>query len=212
MIGTIGSLVQETSARWKIAIALHVLGALSTAASFGALLALAGRALVPGACAAGCMSGPGDARAGALIVGGIAATYAASDLGLVRLPRPVIMYAVPVTWWRRWQPYGASLLYGAALGVGVTTRIPIGAFYALCALCVASGNPAYGALLLGTYGAARSLALVPASHMVYRAGEAEACSLDESCDHLAELRVKLAPARTAAAGLLMAFGTRLLIG
>jgi hypothetical protein len=78
------------------------------------------------------------------------------------------MHAVPVTWWRLWRPYGAALAYGAALGLGLTTRIHIGAFYVLCALAVLQGEPGRGALLLGTYGAARALVLVPASWGAYR--------------------------------------------
>ena len=78
------------------------------------------------------------------------------------------MRAVPVTWWRRWQPYGAALAYGAALGLGLTTRIHFGAFYVVCALAVLGGEPGYGALLMGTYGAARALVLFPASWGAYR--------------------------------------------
>jgi hypothetical protein len=133
-------------------------------------------------------------------------------IGFFRLPRPVLMYAVPVTWWRRWQPYGAALLYGAALGVGVTTRIRFGSFYVICALCVASGNVTYGASLLGTFGVIRALALIPASQMVHRTGAGTACSLDESYDRMRDLHLRLAPVHVILAGLLVAFGTTLLIG
>src|SRR5439155_13600608 len=106
-------------------------------------------------------------HAGARFIGLLALAYALSDVGLLRLPRPTLRQAVPITWWRRWRPYGAALAYGAALGLGVMTRIPFGAFYVLCAWCVLKGDPAYGALLMGTYGAARALMIFPASWGLY---------------------------------------------
>jgi hypothetical protein len=213
MIGTIGSLVKETGNRWPLAMALHAISALSTSMLFGALLALIGHFWALGTCgAAGCVVSQDVGRSAALVIGGIAVSYAASDLGFFRLPRPVLMYAVPVTWWRRWQPYGAALLYGAALGVGVTTRIRFGSFYVICALCVASGNVTYGASLLGTFGVIRALALIPASQMVHRTGAGTACSLDESYDRMRDLHLRLAPVHVILAGLLVAFGTTLLIG
>ena len=66
----------------------------------------------------------------------------------------------------RWA--AAALAYGAALGLGLTTRIHFGAFYVLCALSVLTGDATHGALLMGTYGAARVLVLFPASWGVYR--------------------------------------------
>jgi hypothetical protein len=80
------------------------------------------------------------------------------------------MTAVPITWWRWWKPYGAAVAYGAALGLGFTTRIWFGAFYVLCAWCLVQGNPGVGALLMGTYGFARAMTLFPASWCVYRQG------------------------------------------
>src|SRR5215212_9416824 len=167
MIGTIGSLVEEASdrRRWPLAASLYIVACLSTAALLGGVLGALGhlaRDLVCG--------GPGCtwlSPAGAWVIGTLAIAYAAADLGLIRLPRPTLMHAVPVTWWRLWRPYGAALAYGAALGLGLTTRIHFGAFYILCALAVFGGDPGRGALLLGTYGAARALVLVPASWGAY---------------------------------------------
>jgi hypothetical protein len=168
MIGTIGSLVEEASdrRRWPLAAGLYIAACLSTAALLGAALGAIGHlahGLVCGG--AGCIWYP---PAAACCVGTLAIAYAAADLGLVHLPRPSLMHAVPVAWWRRWRPYGAALAYGAALGLGLTTRIHFGAFYVLCALALLGGDPNRGALLLGTYGAARALVLVPASWGAYR--------------------------------------------
>ncbi len=214
MIMTIGSLVQETSnrRRWIIASSFYILSCGATALLFGALLggvgALAHRALC-GSLACSPPSAVGGVGSG--MVGVIAIAYALSDVGYLRLPRPMVMYAVPVTWWRRWQPYGAALAYGAALGVGLTTRIPFGAYYVLCAWCLVQGNVVYGMVMLGTYGLARALTLIPTSYSVYKAGDSTemynaACEL--RCVRLIE---RSAQARVALAGLLIAFGTYLLL-
>lgn len=167
MIATIGSLVEEASdrRRWPIAFGLYAAACTGAAALLGAALGTAGH-LVRGAVCEGAIC-PWFPAAGAWLVGALAIAYAAADLGLIRLPRPTLMQAVPVTWWRRWRPYGAAVAYGGALGLGLTTRIHFGAFYVLCALAIIQGDPGRGALLLGTYGAARALVLVPASWGAY---------------------------------------------
>lgn len=220
MIATIGSLVQETSTRmrWWFASALYVAACICTSAVLGACLGGLGRIgrnmlcsliSVHGAC------GPGDvniATVPAALVGLIALAYAASDLGLVRMPRPHVMYAVPVTWWRRWQPYGASLAYGAALGLGVTTRILFGGFYVLGAWCVVRGDIAYAALLMGTYGATRALTLVPASWYTYRpSSTAEACGTETWSERLVALPGHLASAREFISVIIALFGSLILM-
>src|SRR5919107_594840 len=168
MIGTIGSLVEEATnrQRWPLAASLYIAACLGTSALLGAALGTIGQVghgIICGG--ASCSWFP---AAAAWCIGTLAVAYAAAALGLVPLPRPTLMHAVPVTWWRWWRPYGAALAYGAALGLGLTTRIHFGAFYVLCALAVLGGEPGRGALLLGTYGAARGLVLVPASWGAYR--------------------------------------------
>ena len=168
MIATIGSLVQEPSDRrhWPLAVSLYAAACTATAALLGATLGATGQLARGLVCAAaGC---PWVASAGPWLIGTLALAYAAADLGVIRLPRPTLIHAVPVTWWRRWRPYGAALAYGGALGLGLTTRIHFGSFYVLCALATLPGDPGRGALLLGTYGAARALVLVPASWGVSR--------------------------------------------
>jgi len=167
MIGTIGSLVEEASdrRRWPLAAGLYTAACLGTAAVLGGALGATGLLARGLACGGiGCAAWP---SVGAWLIGMLAIAYAASDLGLVPLPRPTLAHAVPVWWWRRWSPYAAALAYGGALGLGLTTRIYFGAFYVLCALAILQGDPGRGALLLGTYGAARALVLLPASWGAY---------------------------------------------
>ena len=47
------------------------------------------------------------------------------------------------------------------------TFIPFGAFYVLCSWCVLKGDPIYGALMMGAYGAALALVLFPVSWGLY---------------------------------------------
>lgn len=167
MIGTIGSLVQETSNRWRwlLSASLYTVACLGTAMLLGATLGALGhlmRALIRSTAVYGAFP-----HAAAWLISLLALAYAVSDVGLLRLPRPTLRQAVPITWWRWWRPYGAALAYGAALGIGVMTWIPFGAFYVLCTWCVLKGDPTYGALLMGTYGALRALVLFPASWGLY---------------------------------------------
>ena len=163
MIGTIGSLVQETSDRWRwlLSAGLYTVACLSTAMLLGATLGSLGHLIRTW------VHGTAFPHVGVWLIGLLALAYAVSDVGLLRLPRPTLRQAVPITWWRWWRPYGAALAYGAALGLGVMTRIPFGAFYVLCAWCVLKGDPMYGALLMGSYGAVRALVIFPASWGLY---------------------------------------------
>ena len=176
MIGTIGALVQDTSNRWRwlVSAGLYTIACLSTAMLLGTILGTLGHLI------GGWLHGTAAYEAlypmGAWLIGLLALAYAVSDVGLLRLPRPTLSQAVPLTWWRRWEPYGGALAYGAALGLGVMTRIPFGTFYVLCMWCVLKGNVAYGALLMGTYGAVRALVLLPVSWGLRRTPITEWCT------------------------------------
>lgn len=170
MIGTIGSLVQETSNRWRwlLSGSLYTIACLTTSMLLGVILGTLGhliRGFVHGTTASSTFFLVGE-----WFIGLLAIAYAASDAGLLHLPRPTLMLAVPISWWRWWKPYGASLAYGAALGFGFTTRIFFGSFYVLCAWCILRGDAIYGALLMGTYGLARALVLFPVSWGLHCSG------------------------------------------
>ncbi len=176
MVATIGSLVQETKnfRKWLIAATLYAFALISTSVLLGIALSATGYA-VRDAISRVSLPAPLETALPASIIGVLAIAYAVSDLGLIWMPRPILMQAVPVTWWRRWQPYGASFLYGAVLGLGVTTRIPFGAYYVLCSLCLLKGSIIYGALLMGVYGAARALVIFPATWVF----ASDSCSIQD---------------------------------
>src|SRR6266568_2305310 len=106
MIETIGSLVQETSNRWRwlLSASLYTIACLGTAMLLGTILGALGhliRGWVHGAAVYALFP-----HAGAWLIGLLALAYAVSDVGLLRLPRPTLRQAVPITWWRWWRPYG----------------------------------------------------------------------------------------------------------
>lgn len=163
MIGTIGALVQKPSNRWHwlLSASLYTLACVSTALLLGTSLGVLGHLLQEWVLAA--TLNAAFPHLGVWLIGLLSLAYAFSDLGFLPMPRPTLAHAVPITWWRWWKPYGAALAYGAALGLGITTFIPFGAFYVLCSWCVLKGDPIYGALLMGTYGAMRALVIFPVS-------------------------------------------------
>jgi hypothetical protein len=202
MIRTIGALVQEPSrARWRRAVSLYVFACTGTAALLGALLGCLGL-LVRHLFFRSTYSFYDNIVS--IAIGALAIAYALSDAGLLALPRPTLMLAVPVSWWRWWRPYGAALAYGAALGIGLTTRIFFGAFYVLCAYCILAGNSVYGALLIGTYGFARAIIIIPASRTVYAS-----CTNSEA--RLNGLLASLTNAKLIVALPLILFGTLLIV-
>jgi hypothetical protein len=201
MIRTIGSLVQEplNTNCWFFATSVYTLACISTSILLGT--SLSGLGML-----AHSIIDVIDQHVllrtniEAVVIGGLSIAYALSDFGLFRLPRPTLMNAVPVIWWRWWRPYGGALAYGAALGLGMTTRIHFGAFYILCIWCMFKGNLLYGAILMGLYGAARALVLFPTSRFIYGS-----CANSES--FLSGLTVSLETAKVVVAVVLIVFGT-----
>lgn len=112
----------------------------------GAALGWLGAGLSPG----GRLVGVAVLSAGCL-AGGL------HQLGLIRLPMPQLHRQVPRTWTLR-IPWGlVALGYGLQLGCGVATRIRVATTYVVLGCALLSGSAAAGALILGAFGAARSL-------------------------------------------------------
>src|SRR5947209_18140984 len=107
MIGTIGSLVQETSqrGRWLLSASLYTISCITTAMLLGTVLGTVGHLIQ------GWIHSALFPYAGVLLIGLLALAYAVSDVGLLWLPRPILREAVPITWWRWWRPYGAAIAY-----------------------------------------------------------------------------------------------------
>jgi hypothetical protein len=201
MIRTIGSLVQEplNTRCWFFTTSLYTLACISTSIILGTSLSGVGM-IVHALMRVVDQRVQLSKESEYVLIGLVAISYALSDFGLFRLPRPRLMNAVPVTW----RPYGGALAYGAALGLGITTQIHFGAFYILCIWCIFKGNLLYGAILMGLYGGTRSLVLFPASRYIY-----SSCANTES--FLSQLTVSLETAKAIVAVALIVFGTYLAV-
>lgn len=95
----------------------------------------------------------------ALVLAAVALVF---DAGVKKLRLPRWLRQVNEDWmtmYRGWV-YGAG--FGFQLGMGLVTIVTAGTVYLLFALCLLSGSPAVGALLAGTFGLTRGLAVLPA--------------------------------------------------
>jgi hypothetical protein len=149
MVETITPVVHGGRARWLRAVALHVLGAGTTAALFGALLGWTGSLL-----------GAPWGRAGAVAVAVVAIVYALGELPPTSVAIPQLRRQVP-DWWRTYfGPSVAAFLYGAGLGVGFLTFLAHGTLVVVAAAAIAIGEPGWGAVIVGAFGIARGAAIV----------------------------------------------------
>lgn len=124
----------------------YAIGSVLAAASVGALAGAVGRVVpLPS------MLGP----LGFGITGAVALLYGCSDASLLHLPRPNPRRQVPSSWYRRFRPGVTGLLYGAALGVGFATRVPVSTFYLLPLWAILSRSIVSSSLLFGAFGAGR---------------------------------------------------------
>jgi cytochrome c biogenesis protein CcdA len=136
--------------RWVIAVAAFAAGSIAAGAALGLALGwVAERA------------GGGSVH-GAWAAAGVAAAYAAREAGLLRLPIPQLRRQVPQRW-REVLPLPATaFLYGAGLGVGFVTYIPVATLVAVTA-AVALADPSDGMAALAAFGAGRAVVLVAAT-------------------------------------------------
>jgi hypothetical protein len=202
MIGTIGSLVQETRTfrTWLLAASLYTAACTTTAVLLGFALSVLGH----GGTQVLAHSGLFDLRlVEGLLISSCAVAYALSDVGVIRLPRPTFLRAVPASWWRRWAPFGAAVAYGATLGLGVTTRIRLGGTYVILLLALVSQSPLQGALLVGAYGLSRGFSIFPGSLAVYRSRF--------SAPHFDSAWLRWEPAELFAAAVLLMVGVEIAI-
>ena len=152
MVETITPVVHGgRAARWAGSVALHVTGAVASAAAFGAILGGAGSLL-------GAPWGGG----GALLIALVAALYVVREAAVVPVPVPQLRRQVP-QWWRTFFSVPvAAFLYGAGLGIGFLTYLAHGTLVVVAVAAAASGEPLVGAALLAPFGLARGLSVLVA--------------------------------------------------
>ncbi|HYX86297.1 MAG TPA: hypothetical protein VE777_15105 [Gaiellales bacterium] len=135
---------------WLAGVAAFAAGAIAAGVALGWSLGTV-------AAAAG-----GGGAGGAWAAAAVAGTYAAREAGLVRLPVPQLRRQVPQSWREALPVPVAAGLYGAGLGVGFATYVPVATLVAVVA-AVLLADPALGAVALGAFGAGRAAALVAAT-------------------------------------------------
>src|SRR5215468_582714 len=131
MMDFITPVVHGGRVRWRLALLAYGACAAISAAAFGALLGMGGRALR--------QQLPSEHGAVALPV--IVLVAAIHELGIVRIPWPQRRWQVPSSWRfiaPRWIP---SALYGLLLGPGILTYIPVATYYALVAMAIFITDP-----------------------------------------------------------------------
>src|SRR6478735_8597106 len=150
MVETIVPVVHGTRT-WMLSLALFTAGAVATAGLLGLAL---GAALPAG----------GATVAAAVAV--FALLEAAAELGLVRLPLPQMRRQVPERWRERYPQPLTALLYGAGLGFGFATYLPVATLPVVAVAVAALAGPASGAAVLAAFGLGRGVALALATARV----------------------------------------------
>ena len=136
--------------RWLVAVAAFAAGAVGAGAVLGWALG-----------SAASWAGGGSMHA-VWAAAAVVAAYAAREVGLLRLPIPQLRRQVPQRW-REVLPLPATgFLYGAGLGLGFVTYVPVATFAAVTAAVVLA-DPAAGAVALGAFGVGRAAALIAAT-------------------------------------------------
>jgi hypothetical protein len=149
MVDTITPVVHGGSRRsWARVLALHALGATASASVMGAALGLAGTLL-----------GAPWGTTGATIVVVVAVAYAAREAFGFPVPIPDARRQVPQWWRETFSSETAAALYGLGLGLGFATHLRHGTLVAVAGAVVAGGDPAVGAVAMGAFGLARSIAV-----------------------------------------------------
>jgi hypothetical protein len=149
MVETINPVVHGGSrSRYGAALALHVVGATTAAAIFGAALG-----------GVGALLGAPWGAAGALAVAFAAGLYLLREA--FRVPVPVLEARRQVPdWWRTFfSRKVTALLYGAGVGIGFFTYLGHGTLLVVSVAALATGRPLVGALLIGPFGLARGMVI-----------------------------------------------------
>jgi hypothetical protein len=85
----------------------------------------------------------------------------AFDLRLLGLRLPTVRRQVDENWLNQYRGWVYGVGYGFELGLGVVTIVNTAAIYAALGIAALSGSVATGAIIGGTFGLARGLAVVP---------------------------------------------------
>jgi hypothetical protein len=129
-------------------VALHALGATTSAAAMGAALG-----------GLGSLADTSWGGAGVVAVGTLSAAYLLRELVGVPVPIPHLRRQVP-EWWRTFfSAPAAAFLYGLGLGIGFLTFLSGGTLVVAAVAAFVSDSALAGAVLCAPFGLARGLAV-----------------------------------------------------
>lgn len=152
MVTTIAPLVKVAPMQWLASTTIFVVASTTTGAAAGWLVGATGRTVF----------GAPTPQVGAWWLAGIALTLAVLDSRVFGGRVPTFGGSVPRSWWERYGPSYGSLMYGAVLGLGISTVVPVASFYLLPLGAFLLG-PDAGLVIGAAYGFARALAVPFAS-------------------------------------------------
>ncbi len=135
--------------RYLRSVAIHTLAATVAAGTVGLLLG-----------ALGALAGGPWSPGGLIVLGALAAVYAARELFRLPIPLPDRKAQVPA-WWRGFYgPDVTAALYGLGLGPGFLTYLTFGTYAAVLAGSFITADPLLGALISAPFGFARGLSIL----------------------------------------------------
>jgi len=132
---------------WAQSVVGYTVGGLVSAATVGVLLAALGRWLMGPV--------PGDGRFFMIAV--FSLLLAGRELGWVAFPLPERRRQSERMWLRQFGFRDAAIMWGVHIGIGFSTQINYGGFWAIVIVIAAVGNAGFGAVLLGSYWVGRAL-------------------------------------------------------
>lgn len=100
------------------------------------------------------------------LTGFVSLMYSLREFGLLYVPIPQLERQVPHKWRLALPQRMMALAYGFALGVGITTRIPVGTFYVPLVWAILIGEPLLSATCMAAFGLGRTLPLLWAANGV----------------------------------------------
>lgn len=132
--------------RWGITVSAFLLGATLAGAAEGAVLGLLGSALL----------GDGlGAHARLLVLSGGLVLAVLLELALPAVPRP--RRQVNERWLDEFRGWVYGFGFGAQLGFGITTVVTSAATYVAMLVAFLAADPAWGAVVVGVFGAIRGV-------------------------------------------------------
>ncbi len=157
MVATISPLVKAATAQWAMSTMVFMVAMVGASSSLGLVLGFMGQLVMTNVQGLSVI----QLVVAAAIIAGLL------EAGLIRLRTPSLKRGVPQHWWIRFGPTWGAILYGAVLGLGFTTFVPVVTFYFILLASFLLG-PASGVLVGAAYGFGRGVPVLLAGLAIAR--------------------------------------------